>query len=86
MFRIDILNKNETKTLHVYGDKSILTELENHHVFLDYSCRQGHCGSCLVKLISGQVLHEESLVQPTDGQILTCCAKPVSDITIQSID
>ncbi|MBT6327079.1 MAG: 2Fe-2S iron-sulfur cluster binding domain-containing protein, partial [Candidatus Thioglobus sp.] len=56
MFKIDVDNINgKTESLYVYGEHSILTELEEHNVVINYSCRQGHCGSCVLQLLSGDV-------------------------------
>ena len=83
MFRIDVDNINgKTESLYVFGDKSILTELEAHNVLINYSCRQGHCGSCILKLVDGEVLHEECLVPLSEGEILACQSKPTTDIKI----
>ena len=83
MFRIDVDNINgKTESLYVFGDKSILTELEAHNVFINYSCRQGHCGSCILKLVEGDVLHQECLVPLSEGEILACQSKPTTDIKI----
>ena len=83
MFRIDVDNINgKTESLYVYGDESILTELEANNVLVNYSCRQGHCGSCILKLISGDVTHQECLVPLSKGEILACQSKPATDIKI----
>ena len=83
MFRIDVDNINgKTESLYVFGDESILTELEAHNVLINYSCRQGHCGSCILKLVDGEVLHEECLVPLSEGEILACQSKPTTDIKI----
>ena len=83
MFRIDVDNINgKTESLYVFGDKSILTELEAHNVLINYSCRQGHCGSCILKLVDGEVLHQECLVPLSEGEILACQSKPTTDIKI----
>jgi len=83
MFRIDVDNINgKTESLYVFGDKSILTELEAHNVLINYSCRQGHCGSCILKLVEGDVLHQECLVPLSEGEILACQSKPTTDIKI----
>jgi len=83
MFRIDVDNINgKTESLYVFGDESILTELEAHNVLINYSCRQGHCGSCILKLVEGDVLHQECLVPLSDGEILACQSKPTTDIKI----
>jgi len=68
MFRIDIDNiDGKTESLFVYGENSILAELEEHNVLINYSCRQGHCGSCILKLVKGDVLHQDCLVQLSRG-------------------
>ncbi len=83
MFRIDVDNINgKTESLYVFGDESILTELEAHNVLINYSCRQGHCGSCILKLVDGEVLHQECLVPLSEGEILACQSKPTTDIKI----
>ena len=83
MFRIDVDNINgKTESLYVFGGESILTELEEHNVLINYSCRQGHCGSCILKLVEGDVLHQECLVPLSEGEILACQSKPTTDIRI----
>lgn len=83
MFKIDVDNINsQTESLYVFGEHSILTELEDHNIILDYSCRQGHCGSCILQLLSGDVIHQDCLVPLSQGEILACRAKPLSDIKI----
>ena len=83
MFRIDVDNINgKTESLYVFGEESILTELEAHNVLVNYSCRQGHCGSCILKLVDGEVLHQECLVPLSKGEILACQSKPTTDIKI----
>ncbi len=83
MFKIEVDNiNNKTETLYVYGDQSILTELEAHSILINHSCRQGHCGSCVLQLLSGDVIHQDCLVPLSQGEILACRAKPVSDIKI----
>ena len=87
MFKIDVDNINgKTESLYVFGDESILTELEAHNVLINYSCRQGHCGSCILKLVEGDVLHQECLVPLSEGEILACQSKPTTDIKIATKD
>ena len=87
MFRIDVDKINgKTESLYVFGDESILTELEAHNVLINYSCRQGHCGSCILKLVDGEVLHQECLVPLSEGEILACQSKPTTDIKITKKD
>lgn len=83
MLKIEVNNINgKTESLYVYGEYSILTELEEHNILVNYSCRQGHCGSCILQLLSGDVEHQKCLVPLSPGEILACQAKPVTDIKI----
>jgi ferredoxin len=42
MFKIDVDNINgKTESLYVYGEASILSELEANNVLVNHSCRQG---------------------------------------------
>jgi CDP-4-dehydro-6-deoxyglucose reductase len=56
---------------------------------LPYSCRDGVCGTCKAKLISGQVdygKYQESTLPEAEkaaGQVLLCCAKPRSELTLE---
>ena len=85
MFRIDVENINgKTESLYVYGERSILTELEAHNVVINHSCRQGHCGCCVLLLLKGDVRHQDCLVPLSKGEILACQAKPITDIKIGS--
>jgi ferredoxin len=47
-----------------------------------YSCREGHCGSCVCTVISGEVdMAPTDILEPEDrqaGLILGCQARPIS--------
>ena len=83
MFTIEVENiDGKTDSLYVYGEHSILRELEDNNIFLHHNCRQGHCGDCVLRLLGGQVRHQSCLVPLSRGEILACRATPVSDIRI----
>jgi ferredoxin len=48
-----------------------------------HSCREGHCGSCVCTVVSGEVeMSPSDVLEPEDrhaGLILACQARPVSD-------
>lgn len=70
-------------TLHHEGDDSLLECLEKHQIPANFHCRDGFCGACRTKLISGQVHYTtDPLAFIDDDEILTCCSKPCSDIRI----
>ncbi len=64
-------------------DKSLVDTMLDARIDVPHSCREGHCGSCVATLVSGEV-HMASceILGPEDraeGLILGCQARPVSD-------
>lgn len=69
-------------------DKTVLEVAEEAGVEIDYSCRTGVCGTCKVKLLSGQVTMEvEDGLEPEEkaqGIILACQAKATGDVEVEA--
>ncbi|KKO46481.1 2Fe-2S ferredoxin [Arsukibacterium ikkense] len=63
---------------------SILHSLEQQLPDISYQCREGYCGACRCKLLSGsiQYLHEP-LAFVRQGEFLPCCSVPLTDIHIE---
>lgn len=59
-------------------------------VGLPYGCKDGACGSCKCRKLSGTVVHgahqEKALsaAEEAAGYVLTCCGVPQSDVVIES--
>lgn len=59
-------------------------------VGLPYGCKDGACGSCKCKKISGTVTHGPhqdkalSAQEEADGYVLTCCGTATSDVVLES--
>ncbi|MGS5085463.1 CDP-6-deoxy-delta-3,4-glucoseen reductase [Hydrogenophaga sp. A37] len=57
---------------------------------LPYGCKDGACGSCKCKLVSGSVAHGPhqakalSAEEEAAGYVLTCCGVAQSDVTLES--
>lgn len=68
--------------------ESILDLAEGNGIEIEYECRQGFCGTCKVKLLSGEVeMDIEDGLEDDDreeGFILTCVAVPKSDIVLEA--
>ncbi len=69
--------------------ETVLEAAIKHGYTLPYSCRDGVCGTCKGKVVSGQVdlgkFQKDALTdaEATLGMALFCCAKPLSDLTIE---
>ena len=70
--------------------QTILGAAIQNGVGLPYGCKDGACGSCKCKKISGTVRHGEhqpkalSADEEAAGLVLTCCAEPLSDVVLES--
>jgi ring-1,2-phenylacetyl-CoA epoxidase subunit PaaE len=69
-------------------DETVLESSERNGVLLPSGCRQGSCGTCATRLLSGnvQMEREEALNDElvSQGYILPCVSRPVSDITLDA--
>lgn len=76
------------KSTPLQPDETILEASERVDVDIDYSCRVGMCGVCVVKLLSGKVSMEvEDGLEPDDkdaGLILACQAKSTGDVSVEA--
>ncbi|AGB24409.1 ferredoxin [Mycobacterium sp. JS623] len=64
-------------------DKSLVDTMLDAGIDVPHSCREGHCGSCVATVVSGEVdMDRCDILEPSDladGLILGCQARPVSD-------
>lgn len=71
-------------------DETILSAANRAGVGLPYGCKNGACGSCRGKVLSGDVTHgahQERVLPAADeakGFSLFCCARPHSDVVIEA--
>ncbi|PPD10199.1 MAG: FAD-binding oxidoreductase [Methylocystis sp.] len=76
------------KTAPLSPDKTVLEASEDVGVNIDYSCRQGYCGVCKTKLLSGEVsMAVEDGLTPEDKasrMILACQAKSKKDVAVEA--
>lgn len=72
------------------AEETILTAAIRAGVGMPYGCKDGACGSCKCKKLSGTVVHGEhqakalSAEEEAAGFVLTCCATAQSDVTLES--
>jgi len=78
------------RTFSVHHDEAILPAGIRQGIGLPYGCKDGACGSCKCKMLSGSVVHgtyQAKALTPEEaaaGMILTCCAVPTSDVVLES--
>ena len=89
-FRVTIKNKETGKVYkeQVNCDEYILREFEKKGFKLSFSCRNGCCTSCAVKIISGKVEQPEAMgvsqALKEEGYALLCVAKVIEDIEVET--
>jgi CDP-4-dehydro-6-deoxyglucose reductase len=78
------------RSFDTQAGETILAAAIRHGIGLPYGCKDGACGSCKCKKISGAVEHgpHQSKALSADeeaaGMVLTCCAHPVGDVVLES--
>ena len=87
-FQIDILPSG--RSFSVNAGEAILAAGIRQGIGLPYGCKDGACGSCKCKKISGTMTlgpHQEkalSAQEQADGYVLTCCGFAQSDVVLES--
>jgi CDP-4-dehydro-6-deoxyglucose reductase, E3 len=78
------------RSFTVNPDQAILASGIAQGIGLPYGCKDGACGSCKCKLVSGSVTHGPhqskalSDIEEANGFVLTCCGIPHSDVVLES--
>ena len=78
------------RSFEVQRDEPILAAAIRQGIGLPYGCRDGACGSCKSRLLSGRVIHGAhqlralSVAEEDAGWILPCCAAAQTDCVIEA--
>lgn len=84
----DSEHAGETVELEVGEDEYVLTVARNEGLWLPADCQQGWCTTCAAELLEGEVDQSNAKryygVDEEEGMILSCTAKPRSDLRIRS--
>ena len=78
------------RTFSAQSDETLLAAGLRQGVGMPYGCKDGACGSCKCKKISGEVTHGNhqekalSAAEEANGFVLTCCATAHSDVVLES--
>jgi ferredoxin-NADP reductase len=83
-FKVSFTRSN--REIECGGGQHVLDAARKSGVRLPASCTQGMCGTCKVKLLSGEVAmkHNGGIRQREidQGMVLLCCSKPLTDLVV----
>jgi len=88
--QFSVLVQPSGRTFSVEPSETLLAGGIRQGVGLPYGCKDGACGSCKCKKISGTVVHGNhqdkalSAAEEVAGMVLTCCATATSDLVLES--
>tara|TARA_Y100000991_G_C21872768_1_gene305895 strand:- start:378 stop:752 length:375 start_codon:yes stop_codon:yes gene_type:complete len=89
-YKVTIRNKETGQTYGEYvdSDQYILKEFEKKGLKLPFSCRNGCCTSCAVKIVSGRLEQPEAMgvsqALKDKGYALLCVAKACEDLEVET--
>ncbi len=78
------------RTFSTNPDETILNAGIRQGINLSYGCKDGACGSCKCKKLSGDVSHAAhqskalNADEEAQGMVLTCCATATSNVVLES--
>jgi CDP-4-dehydro-6-deoxyglucose reductase len=78
------------KIVSVDGETHILEAALKQGVVLPYGCKNGACGSCKARVVSGEIIqdaHQPSALtsdEASRGYALLCCARAASDLVVEA--
>jgi CDP-4-dehydro-6-deoxyglucose reductase len=81
--------KTSGKKFSVEADETVLEAALRQSINLPYGCKNGACGSCKGRLLTGKISHGDhsqsalSSADETAGATLLCCAHPQTDLLIE---
>lgn len=82
--------KRSGKTFEVEDNETVLAAALRNHIGLPYGCRDGACGSCRARLLSGEVVYGEHYPSALEGDdvpadsVILCQARPRSRLVIDA--
>lgn len=81
-FRIRLQSSGEE--LVVPAGRSIVDVLRDHGHYVDTSCEEGYCGTCITPYLAGEPEHRDTVLDDEDrGQyLMICCARAKSGILV----
>ena len=83
-YKITIKSRQEGQQVPYTAGDTLLECFENHELEVQFHCREGFCGACRTKLLSGKIEYNIApLAYLDDDEFLPCCSVPKTDIEIE---
>jgi len=85
-----VLVQPSGRSFNVATGEAVLSAGIRQGIGLPYGCKDGACGTCKCKMLTGKVhhgTHQSKALSPEEeanGLILTCCAVPETDLVLES--
>ncbi len=74
------------RTLDVGAEESVLSACLAAGIDLSYSCEEGVCGACEVRVLSGRVDHRDQVIPPaaraTSSTMMACCSRGLTTLEL----
>jgi ferredoxin-NADP reductase len=81
-----LIAQRSGKTLEVGANETVLDCLERAGIQVPFACRAGSCGSCETHVISGDIIHRDSILTPDEraaGQeMIVCVSRAKGPLTL----
>lgn len=68
----EVVVASSGRSVQVAADESILDALERVGVHVEHSCREGTCGTCETRLLSGEPEHRDAVLTPEEQEANDC--------------
>lgn len=83
-------SSDTTHNIQVPEDRYILQSAENQGIKLPFSCRNGACTTCAVRVLKGEIYQPEAMGLTLElrrqGYALLCVSYPRSDLEVETQD
>ncbi|SNB73993.1 ferredoxin--NADP+ reductase [Arboricoccus pini] len=84
--RFQVRLQRSGKVLTIDAEESILGACLSAGIDAAYSCEEGVCGACAVRVLSGQVIHRDSVLTPAEREaadtMMICCSRGRGDALV----
>jgi cytochrome P450/ferredoxin-NADP reductase len=82
----EVIAQRSGKTIEVGANETVLDSLEKAGIQVPFACRAGSCGSCETHVISGEVIHRDSILTPAERaagkEMMVCVSRGKGTLTL----